>query len=499
LVFGAFARTGWMAYPPLSELRFSPGVGVDYYIWALQIAGIGTLLSSINMIVTVLKMRAPGMKMMMMPVFSWATLCTNVLIAVSFPVLTATLALLTLDRYLGFHFFTNTAGGDPMLYISLFWTWGHPEVYILILPLFGVYSEIVPTFSGKKLFGYTSMVYATVAITVISFLVWVHHFFTMGSGGTVNAFFGITTMLISIPTGVKLFNWLFTMFRGRIRFETPMLWTLAFMVTFTIGGMTGVLLAIPPADFVLHNSEFLIAHFHNVIIGGVLFGAFAAYSYWFPKAFGFRLDERIGKLAVGLWVAGFYLAFMPLYALGFMGMTRRLNHYSNPDWQPLLIVAAFGALVIALGIVTQIVQIVVSIRQRERTVDTTGDPWNGRTLEWATPSPPPFYNFAELPIVADRDAFWEMKREGWKPTEPETYEPIPVPRNTGVGFVIGFFAVVFGFSMIWHIWWLAVFGFIGIVASMITHSCNKNREMPVSAETIGEIEHLRFEHLPQQV
>ncbi|HET7345829.1 MAG TPA: cytochrome o ubiquinol oxidase subunit I [Acidobacteriaceae bacterium] len=499
LVFGAFARTGWMGYPPLSELRFSPGVGVDYYIWALQIAGIGTLLSSINMIVTVLKLRAPGMKLMMMPIFSWATLCTNVLIAVSFPVLTATLALLTLDRYLGLHFFTNTAGGDPMLYISLFWTWGHPEVYILILPLFGVYSEIVPTFSGKKLFGYTSMVYATVAITVISFLVWVHHFFTMGSGGTVNAFFGVTTMIISIPTGVKLFNWLFTMFRGRIRFETPMLWTLAFMVTFTIGGMTGVLLAIPPADFVLHNSEFLIAHFHNVIIGGVLFGAFAAYTYWFPKAFGFKLDERLGKLSIGLWVAGFYLAFMPLYALGFMGMTRRLNHYSNPDWQPFLIVAACGAAVIALGIATQVVQIVVSIRKRSLALDTTGDPWNGRTLEWATTSPPPFYNFAQMPDVTERDEFWKMKKEGWKPTAPETYEPIHMPRNTGTGFIIAFFAVVFGFAMIWHIWWLAALGFIGIAASMIIHSYNKHRDMSVSAETIEDIERRRFAQLPQQV
>jgi cytochrome o ubiquinol oxidase subunit I len=496
LVIGNFARTGWLAYPPLSELAFSPDVGMDYYLWALNIAGFGTLLAGVNMIVTILKMRAPGMSLMRMPIFVWASLCTNVLIVISFPVLTATLAMLTLDRYVGSHFFTNAAGGNPMLYVNLIWTWGHPEVYILILPLFGVFSEVISTFSGKPLFGYKSMVYATVAITVMSFLVWVHHFFTMGSGGDVNAFFGITTMVIAIPTGVKLFNWIFTMYRGRVRYETPMLWAIAFMVVFTIGGMTGVLMAIPPADFVLHNSLFLIAHFHNVIIGGVLFGCFAGYSYWFPKVFGFKLNESLGRWAVGLWVVGFLMAFMPLYVLGFMGMTRRLNHYDNPAWHPWLIIAALGAFVIAAAIAVQILQLAVSIWQRKTALDLTGDPWNGRTLEWATASPPPFYNFAVVPPVEGRDAFWLMKAQGWRRSA-EIFRPIHMPRNTGTGFVIGMMATVLGFAMIWHIWWLAVLSALGMLGSAILHSYNLNRDYFVPAEEVERIEERNFSPIAQ--
>ena len=406
LVIGEFAQTGWLAYPPLSELQFSPGVGVDYYLWALQISGVGTLLTGVNFFVTIIKMRAPGMTLMKMPVFTWTALCTNVLIMASFPILTATLALLGLDRYLGMHFFTNEAGGNAMLYLNLIWAWGHPEVYILILPAFGIFSEVIATFSKKPLFGYKTMVYATCAIMVLSFLVWLHHFFTMGSGANVNAFFGIMTMIIAIPTGVKVFNWLFTMYRGRIEFTTPVLWTIGFMVTFTIGGMTGVMMAIPGADFVLHNSLFLIAHFHNVIIGGVLFGYLAGFNYWFPKAFGFKLNEKLGKAAFWFWQVGFYVAFVPLYVLGFMGMTRRLNHYDNPAWHPWLLVAAFGAVLIAIGIACQLLQLVVSIRNRNLPEyrDTTGDPWGGRTLEWATTSPPADYNFAVTPQVRTLDA-----------------------------------------------------------------------------------------------
>ncbi|MDB5754913.1 MAG: cytochrome o ubiquinol oxidase subunit, partial [Massilia sp.] len=315
LFVGEYAKTGWLAYPPLSGILASPDVGVDYYIWSLQIAGIGTLLSGVNLIATIVKMRAPGMTLMKMPVFTWTALCTNVLIVAAFPVLTAVLAMLSLDRVFGTHFFTNDMGGNAMMYVNLIWIWGHPEVYILVLPCFGIFSEVVSTFCGKRLFGYTSMVYATVVITILSYLVWLHHFFTMGSGASVNSFFGITTMIISIPTGAKIFNWLFTMYRGRIRFELPMMWTIAFMITFVIGGMTGVLLAVPSADFVLHNSLFLIAHFHNVIIGGVLFGLFAGINYWFPKAFGYKLDEFWGKISFWCWTIGFYLAFMPLYVL----------------------------------------------------------------------------------------------------------------------------------------------------------------------------------------
>src|SRR5579871_1881694 len=336
LFIGEFARTGWLAYPPLSELAYSPGVGVDYYLWSLQIAGIGTLLSGINLTTTILKLRAPGMGYMRMPIFCWTALASNLLIVAAFPVLTATFAMLLLDRYCGFHFFTNDAGGNPMMYINLIWIWGHPEVYILILPAFGVFSEVIATFSGKPLFGYTSMVMATMVICVLSFMVWLHHFFTMGAGADVNAFFGVATMIIAVPTGVKIFNWLFTLYGGKVRFTVPMLWSIGFMVTFVIGGMTGVLMAVPPADFQLHNSVFLVAHFHNVIIGGVVFGAMAAYNYWFPKAFGFCLERRWGIASFWCWLLGFYLAFMPLYLLGLLGMTRRLQHIPDPRWKLLL-------------------------------------------------------------------------------------------------------------------------------------------------------------------
>ena len=386
---GEFAQTGWLAYPPLSGIEYSPGVGVDYWIWSLQISGLGTLLTGVNFLVTILKMRAPGMTLMKMPVFTWTALCTNILILAAFPVLTATIALLTLDRYLGTHFFTNELGGNQMMYVNLIWIWGHPEVYILILPAFGVFSEVVATFTKKKLFGYTSLVWATAVITILSFIVWLHHFFTMGAGANVNAFFGIATMIISIPTGVKIFNWLFTMYRGRIEFTTPIIWTIGFLITFTIGGMTGVLLAVPGADFVLHNSLFLIAHFHNVIIGGVVFGYLAGFAYWFPKAFGFKLNEKLGRISAYLWISGFFLAFIPLYMLGFMGMTRRLNNYDNPAWTPLLYVALFGAFIVGLAIVFQLIQLYVSVRDRKQNLDLTGDPWGGRTLEWSTTHPDP--------------------------------------------------------------------------------------------------------------
>ena len=488
LAIGEFAQTGWLAYPPLSELQYSPGVGVDYYIWSLQISGIGTLLTGINFFVTILKMRAPGMNYMKMPVFVWTALCTNVLIMAAFPILTVTLGLLTLDRYLGMHFFTNDAGGNQMMYVNLIWAWGHPEVYILILPAFGVFSEVVATFSKKHLFGYAAMVYATISITVLSFVVWLHHFFTMGSGANVNAFFGITTMIIAIPTGVKVFNWLFTIFRGRVEFHTPILWTIGFMVTFTIGGMTGVLLAVPGADYVLHNSLFLIAHFHNVIIGGVLFGYVAGFNYWFPKAFGFKLNETIGKWSFWFWLSGFYVAFMPLYVLGFMGMTRRMNHYDNPAWTPWLEVAAVGACMILVGIVLQVTQIVVSIRQREALRDWTGDPWGGRTLEWSTSSPPPFYNFAVTPHVHALDEFCDAKERGRIAKHTGAYEDIHMPRNTPAGLFIAVFAAIMGFALIWHIWWMAAFGFLAMVTTFIVRSCNDDIDYYVPASEVARIE-----------
>ena len=498
LFVGEFARTGWLAFPPLSEAAYSPGVGVDYYIWALQVAGIGTLLSGINLIATIVKMRAPGMTMMKMPVFCWTSLCTNVLIVASFPVLTAVLALLSLDRYVGTNFFTNDLGGNPMMYFNLIWIWGHPEVYILILPAFGIFSEVTSTFSGKRLFGYASMVYATVVITILSYLVWLHHFFTMGNGASVNSFFGITTMIISIPTGAKIFNWLFTMYRGRIRFELPMMWVIAFMVTFTIGGMTGVLLAVPPADFMLHNSLFLVAHFHNVIIGGTFFGVMAGTVYWWPKAFGFKLNEFWGKMTFWFWVVGFYFAFMPLYVLGLMGVTRRLNHFDDPSLQPWFLVAAFGALLVACGIGSFLVQIFVSIKNREQLRDLTGDPWDGRTLEWATSSPPPDYNFAFTPMVHDLDTWTDMKNRGYK-RPMEGYKSIHMPKNTGAGVILAGLSTVLGIAMIWYVWWLAAASLLGLLVVAIGHTFNYKRDYYISADDVVRTENARTKLLAGQV
>ena len=491
LLIGEFSRTGWLPYPPLSELAYSPGVGVDYYLWSLQISGVGTLISGVNLVTTVLKLRAPGMTYMRMPMFCWTTLASNLLIIAAFPVLTATFAMLLLDRYLGFHFFTNEGGGNVMMFMNLIWAWGHPEVYILILPAFGVFSEIVSTFSTKPLFGYRSMVAATLAICMLAFMVWLHHFFTMGAGGDVNAIFGTLSAVIAVPTGVKVFNWLFTMYGGRVRFETPMIWAIAFMITFVVGGLTGVLLAVPPADFLLHNSLFLVAHFHNVIIGGVVFGAFAGYSYWFPKAFGFQLHEGWGRRAAFFWIAGFYVAFMPLYVLGLMGMTRRLQHYDVPEWRPWLIVAAFGALMIAVGVGCQIVQLVVSIRERAALKDATGDLWDGRSLEWATASPPPEYNFAVLPNVEGEDTYWVVKqaaaRRAALADEP-TYEDIEMPRNSPTGFICAFFATLMGFALVWHIWWLLGAGFVGAYATFVVFAWRDAAEHVIPAQTVAKLD-----------
>ena len=494
LFIGAFARTGWLVYPPLSELRFSPDEGVDYYLWSIQIAGVGTLLGAVNLATTILKLRAPGMGYGRMPVFCWTALATNLCILAAFPVLTATLAMLTLDRYLGFHFFTNDGGGNAMMFVNLIWIWGHPEVYILVLPCFGVYSEVASTFSGKPLFGYRTMVIATMAICILSCMVWLHHFFTMGASADVNGFFGIMTTIIAVPTGAKIFNWLFTMYGGRVRFEVPMLWLIGFMVTFTIGGMTGVLLAIPPVDFQLHNSLFLVAHFHNVIIGGVVFGLFAGYTYWFPKAFGFRLHDGLGKAAFWCWFIGFYLAFMPLYILGLMGATRRMQHYDDMSWQPYMEVALLGALFILTGIVFQIAQLVVSIRNRDQLRDLIGDPWDGRSLEWATTSPPPAFNFAVLPDVRGEEAYWGIKQtaiaQQHLAAEPE-YEPIEMPRNAPIGFIIAFFASIGGFAMIWHIWWLAIVCFLGAFATFAAFAWRSEDEYEISATEVARIDRAR--------
>jgi cytochrome o ubiquinol oxidase subunit I len=491
LVIGEFARTGWLVYPPLSELRYSPGVGVDYYLWSLLISGTGTLMTGINFVTTILKMRAPGMSYTRMPMFTWTALAASLLIVAAFPVLTATLAMLTLDRYLGFHFFTDTAGGNMMMFINLIWAWGHPEVYILVLPAFGIFSEVFSTFSGKPLFGYRSMVMATMAICLISFTVWLHHFFTMGGGGDVNAVFGIATSLIAVATGVKVYNWIFTMYGGTVRFPTPMLWSLGFIVTFVIGGVTGVLLAVPPADFQLHNSLFLVAHFHNVIIGGVVFGVFAGIAYWFPKAFGFRLHEGWGKATFWLALAGFYVVFMPLYVTGLLGMTRRLQHYDVAAWRPWLLISAAGMILMTASAACQVTQLVVSIRRRHELRDETGDPWDGRSLEWATASPPPAFNFAVMPQVRGAEPYWSIKRRAIETqqlsAEPQ-YHAIELPRNSATGFVTAFFCTVAGFALIWHIWWLVGVGLVASYAVFVWFAWRDVGERVIPAAEVARID-----------
>ena len=486
---GNFAATGWLAQAPLSELQYSPGVGVDYWIWSLQVSGLGTLLGGINLLVTILKMRAPGMTLMKMPLFVWTSLCSMVLVISVFPILTVTMGLLFLDRFAGFHFFTTGFGGNAMMYTNLIWMWGHPEVYILILPAFGVYSEVVATFSQKRLAGYISMVCATIAITLLALSVWLHHFFTMGAGADVNAFFGMMTMVIAIPTGAQVFNWLFTMYKGRIRFFTPMRWFLGFVSTFTLGGVAGVMMAVPPIDFQVHNSLFLAAHFHTMIIGGALFGIFAGFTYWFPKVMGFRLNERLGRYAFWCWIVGFFTSFVPLYILGFMGATRRLDHYDvSTGWQPLFMVSAAGLVIIACGVALQIAQVIMSIKQRKQNLDTTGDPWNGRTLEWSTASPPPFYNFAIIPKVASRDAFWEMKFSDARASKDKHYEDIVLSKNTAMGIYVAGFVFLVGFALVWHIIWLALVGLFGAIACVIIRTFDEETEYVIPAAEVAKLE-----------
>jgi cytochrome o ubiquinol oxidase subunit 1 len=487
---GEYAATGWLAAAPLSGIQFSPGVGVDYWIWSLQISGVGTTLGAINFIMTILKMRAPGMTLWKMPLFTWGSLCSMLMAVAIFPLLTATLFLMFLDRSFGAHFFTTTGGGDPMMYTNLIWMWGHPEVYVLMLPAFGVFSEVVTTFSRKPIASYTSNVLGMLGVSAFALSVWLHHFFTMGASADVNAFFGVMTMFIAIPTSVLVFTWIATMYKGRIRFDTPMLWFLGFIAIFTIGGIAGLILAIPPADFQLHNSLFLVAHFHSMVIGGVLFGIFCGITFWFPKFAGFRLNERIGRYAFWCWIGGFCLSFIPMYILGLMGATRRLDHYdASTGWQPLFISMFIGGLVIATGVALQLAQILASVLQKHRLRDETGDPWDGRTLEWAVASRPPYYNFTVIPQVATRDAFLDMKSHG---TIKTVYEDIVIPKNTAAGIYIAIFAFLAGFGFVWHIYWLVVVSLIGIIVVFIVRGFNDETEYTLTAAEVQKLEAARI-------
>ena len=487
LVVGRFSTGGWSGYPPYTELAFSPDVGPDYWIWAVSLGSIATTLSGLNFAVTIYKNRCPGMTYMRMPLFVWTSLCTSILMIFAMPALTVATGLLALDRYLGFHFFTNDLGGNMMNYANLFWLFGHPEVYILILPAFGVYSEVVSTFSSKELYGYTSLVIATMAIAVLSFTVWVHHFFTMGQSANLNAVFGIATMTIGVPTGVKIYDWIWTMFKGQVRFSVPMLYSLAFMMTFVLGGFSGILLAFPPLNYVVHNTLFLVAHFHNMLIPGVLYGMLAAYTYWFPKAFGFRLSEAWGRITWSCWVVGFYLAFMPLYVLGASGMARRTQAIFEPAFRPWLLVAALGALILLTALVSLFVQLWVSIRDRDANRVFAGNPWDGRGLEWSTSAPPPEYNFAVVPHVHNRDPFYDDLRKGDPYRAPDHYQDIVVPRNSMTGPLVGAFGTALAFALVWHIWWLAIVGLSAIVATVIVRSFARDTERTIRADEIERI------------
>ncbi|HVB69082.1 MAG TPA: cbb3-type cytochrome c oxidase subunit I [Acetobacteraceae bacterium] len=475
LVVGDFSTGGWSAYPPFTEPNFQPGAGPDYWIWAVTLGGLGSTLTGINFVVTIFKERAPGMTLLRMPIFTWNALTTAILLVFAMPPLTVAALMLAGDRYLGFHFFTNALGGNMMNYANLFWLFGHPEVYILVLPSFGIYGDVIATYSGKRLYGYPTLVIATVSIGFLSFGVWLHHFFTMGQDANVNAVFGIATMLIGIPTGVKIYDWMATMFRGRIRFSVPMVYALAFMMLFVLGGLTGIILANPDTDFQVHNSLFLVAHFHNMLIPGTLFGLLAGYTYWFPKVFGFRLNDRWGYIAAWCWIIGFVLAFMPLYAVGLMGMTRRTVSYTNPAFVPWFLVAGVGALVVTLALVSMGVQLYVSIRDRALTRDIGGDPWNARTLEWATPSPAPAYNFAVIPHIHALDAFAVAKEAGFGYQEPASYPDIQLPGHTYIGVIAAVFGTTLGFALVWYMWWLAWLSLAVLAVSLIGRALSGDR------------------------
>ncbi|MEQ2525430.1 cytochrome aa3 quinol oxidase subunit I [Robertmurraya yapensis] len=485
-VIGGSPDAGWTSYFPLAGTEFSESVGTNYYMIALQISGLGSLMTGINMITTILKMRAPGMTLMKMPMFTWSTLVANLIIVTVFPVLTVALAMGTMDRLFATNFFTSSNGGMDMLWANLFWVWGHPEVYILILPAFGLYSEIISTFSSKNLYGYTSMVASMVIISVLSCLVWAHHFFTMGQGAASNSFFSITTMAIAVPTGVKIFNWLFTMWKGKIRFTVPMLYSIGFIPLFTIGGVTGVMLAMSAADYQYHNTMFLVAHFHNTIIPGVVFAMLAGLTYYWPKMFGFMLNERIGKWTFWALSIGFVLAFFPMYITGLDGQARRMYTYSeSTGFGPLNMLSFIGAGIMAIGFVLIVYNIYYSIRYAPRNIGS--DPWDARTLEWATHTPVPEYNFAITPAVNSVEPFWDAKKKKHV-LFPEPLKKIHMPNNSGMPFILSAIFFVWGFSFVFAIWPLVIIATLGIFACLASRSFENDHGRYISLEEVEETE-----------
>ncbi len=491
LLIGQFGTGGWTMYPPYTGIEYSPGEGVDYWLWAIMISGVGSTLTGMNFAVTIFKKRAPGMHMMRMPLFCWTSLCVAIILVYAMPPLTVSSAMLLLDRYAGFHFFTNEAGGNMMNYINIFWMFGHPEVYILVLPAFGVFSEISSTYSGKKLYGYTSLVIASMCIAFISFTVWLHHFFTMGQSTSVNIAFGIATMVIGVPTGVKIYDWMATLWRGRVRMTAPIIYLTGFFILFVIGGLTGIILANPSIDYQVHNSLFLVAHFHNVIIPGVLYGMLAGIHYWFPKAFGYRLDEDWGRRTAWLFIAGFFFTFMPLYVLGLMGMPRRSPTFQNPDFLPWMYIAALGGCLMMAALASFVWTFWTSYWNREKLAVPGGDPWNGNSLEWATPAPVPEWNFPRIPVVTARDEWAVLKRSGsaWK--APETYVDIELPAHTWHGLILAAGSFLMSFAMVWHIWWLALVGLISVPVMLFIRSLREIKPIIIPAAEV-EAEHRAY-------
>ncbi|WP_372238825.1 MULTISPECIES: cytochrome c oxidase subunit I [Paenibacillus] len=497
-IMGGAPDAGWTSYTPLSTTDYSSTHGVDFYTIGLQIAGLGTLIGGINFLATIITMRAPGMSFMRMPMFTWTAFITSAMILFAFPAVTVGLVLLSFDRLLGANFFDVAAGGSPVLWQHIFWIFGHPEVYILILPAFGIISEVIPTFSRKRLFGYSSMVFATILIAFLGFMVWAHHMFTTGLGPVANALFSIATMLIAVPTGIKIFNWLFTMWGGQIRFTSANLFAIGFVPTFVMGGVTGVMLASAPADFQYHDTYFVVAHFHYVIVGGLVFGLFAGLHYWWPKMFGRVLNETLGKWTFWLFAIGFHLTFFVQHFLGLLGMQRRIVSYlPNQNFDELNFISTIGAILMGIGVLAFLANVVVTSR---KPVGAPNDPWeDGRTLEWSIPSPPPEYNFKQIPLVRGIDAYWKEKMAGNKEMTPsEPVGPIHMPSPSILPFVmsLGLFIAGLGFmfstedfsnsfmSLIFNKYIVLIVGLLITFAAMIARSLYDDHGYHIEVEEL---------------